>query len=118
MKIFILEDNPERIKSFKEKYYDDILTIVNNVNKAKKMLLKIDDYDFLFLDHDLEGETYVNSHNENTGYQIAKFIVENDIQIDSTIIIHSLNPVGSKNMYNILEKAKFKVLKIPFFNLL
>lgn len=56
-------------------------------------LLRTNHYDIVSFDHDL-GE-------EKTGYDIAKFIVENQIQIKS-FYVHSANPVGKKNIEDLL----------------
>lgn len=55
----------------------------------------------LCLDHDL-GE-------EKTGYDIAKYIIENNIPI-SLIQIHSANPVGRANMNQLLTHYGYKVV--------
>ena len=49
------------------------------------------------LDHDLG--------NNITGYDVAKWIVINDIW-PNKIIIHTQNPVGKENMYKLLERYK------------
>ena len=57
-------------------------------------ILKNNTVYFLSLDHDL-GE-------EKTGYDIAKFIVENEINIRQ-INIHSANPVGRDNIKQLIK---------------
>lgn len=47
------------------------------------------------LDHDL-GE-------EKTGYDICKYIIENNIEI-TKVYIHTSNPVGRFNMYQLLHR--------------
>lgn len=60
---------------------------INELNKRK--------YKVIDLDHDL-GE-------EKTGYDICKYIIENDIKI-TRVYIHSSNPVGRFNMYQLLHR--------------
>lgn len=60
---------------------------INELNKRK--------YKVIDLDHDL-GE-------EKTGYDICKYIVENNIKI-TRVYIHSSNPVGRFNMYQLLHR--------------
>ena len=82
----------------------------DNVETAK-IVFNLVDPSVVFLDHDLGGEIYVDSDNDNTGYQFAKWLVENDKKIDQrTIVIHSMNPVGAENIQNILNSANI----IPF----
>ena len=52
-------------------------------------------YDIISLDHDL-GE-------EKTGYDICKYIIENNIKLDR-VYIHTSNPVGRDNMKQLLER--------------
>ena len=58
-------------------------------------------YDIISLDHDL-GE-------EKTGYDIAKYIVENQIKVRA-VVIHSANPVGKFNINQLLTHYGYKVL--------
>lgn len=61
-----------------------------------------DNYDVIDLDHDL-GE-------EKTGYDICKYIVENEIKIP-IVVIHTSNPVGRQNMKQLLERyTKSKII--------
>lgn len=64
------------------KNYNEIIFILMNK--------KVSIVDF---DHDL-GE-------EKSGYDVAKFIVENNIEIDS-FKVHSQNPVGRDNIIHLL----------------
>lgn len=77
-------------------------TWCHNYDAAIEELKKIDNEQvILCLDHDL-GE-------EKTGYDIAKYIVENNIPI-SLIQIHSANPVGRANMNQLLTHYGYKVV--------
>ena len=60
-----------------------------------------DNYDIISLDHDL-GE-------DKTGYDIAKYIVENQIKVGA-VDIHSANPVGRFNINQLLTHYGYKVL--------
>ena len=73
MNVFVLEDRGHRVNYFMEKFLKDNLCVCNNVDMAKLMLKQIK-FDCILLDHDLGGDVYCNSDDENTGYQIAKFI--------------------------------------------
>jgi CheY-like chemotaxis protein len=114
MKIFILEDNKERIKWFKEVFSSESnLFFADNVEEAKKILLENSEFDILFLDHDLDQKIFVNSNEQNTGYQLARFLVENKISFMS-IIIHSMNIFGSCRMFDVLKKISENVRRVPF----
>ncbi len=110
MRIFILEDDPTRIKWFKSMLIGHDVMIVSTVEEAKKMLVT-NDYLLLLLDHDLGGTEYAPS-DENSGYAVAEFI--RDHKITGDIIVHSCNPVGTERMLDSIGRGKsvpFPILK-------
>jgi len=111
MNYFILEDNKMRQQWFKENLKGHRITIVDNVDDAKR-ILKTSAYDIIFLDHDLGegtgGESYYNS-----GVTIAEFIPKTPNK-DTEIYIHSQNPVGAENMQKILNYNGINSTIIPF----
>lgn len=123
MRIFIVEDNNERIETFKEMFADipeAELFITTTASEAKKVLEENKDlaWDMLFLDHDLGGRVYVESADQNTGYQVAKFIKDNDIKYYNAVT-HSLNPMGAANIQGILKDCNhipFNLLKTMEFS--
>lgn len=77
--------------------FDIWLRTVDSVITA----LRVGGVTHLSLDHDL-GE-------EKTGYDIAKFIEEAAYQkrlAPMTVVIHSANPVGRKNMLVAIKRAE------------
>jgi CheY-like chemotaxis protein len=110
MRIFVLEDSDYRINYFKSLFNKEgiILEIANTVEEGKKLLSTQKSWDVIFLDHDLEGEIYVDSNYHNTGYQLAKYIRQY-IEYDR-VILHTMNTVGAANMKAVLEDAEI----IPF----
>lgn len=66
------------------KNYDDAINMLN-----------ICKFNAIDLDHDL-GE-------EKTGYDICKYIIENNIKLNR-VYIHTSNPVGRDNMKQLLER--------------
>lgn len=113
MKIFILEDAPARIDYFfyyfKRIFPGYKIYLATDVDQAEDILTKNKEWDKIFLDHDLEGNVYVPSSHRQTGYTVAKYIKENNIEYDE-LIIHTQNPVGAKNIKDILPDGKL----IPF----
>jgi CheY-like chemotaxis protein len=108
MKVLILEDSPERIKVFKQKLSDHDLYFFDDVKEAKRAVEIIGGFDFFFIDHDLDNKVFVNSHEQNTGYQFAKFLAEKGIVKDT--VIHSMNVVGAQNIKAVLPHAHI----VPF----
>jgi len=108
MRILILEDNSERQEQFKKNLVGHNIEITDS-SKIAIETLSNKKWDILFIDHDLGGKVFVPSE-ENTGYEVAKFLEEHKQFIPKNIIVHSLNPVGAKNIMNILPNA----IHIPF----
>lgn len=97
MKVLFIDDT-----RFPEYFH----TIGANITVARSYAEAIeylkDNYDLISLDHDL-GE-------EKTGYDIAKYIVENQMKI-APVAIHSANPVGRFNIEQLLTHYGYKVIK-------
>jgi len=117
MKIFILDDSKERQQVLqpilRELLDGPTFFIAYSRNEAIEILENENDFDFIFLDHDLGGRVYVDSQEEDTGFWVAKYIADNDIR-SKHIIIHTLNTHGAKNMLTILPQATY----VPFIFLI
>lgn len=83
------------IRHIPNNYINEYNTVIaRSYNEAIKELHRFR-YDIICLDHDL-GE-------EKTGYDVCKYIVENDIYC-SEFRIHTSNPVGRQNMTQLLSR--------------
>ena len=100
MNIFILEDDPIRMELFREALKDHNVDHADNVVDGKN-LLTVNEYDLILLDHDLGGEQM----DDNTGYQLAKFI--RDDNICTRVITHTDNPAGARNILAVLPHATY-----------
>lgn len=121
MKIFILEDDFERIRQFCNWYSRCNMTITNNVKDAVSAIIhaaEIDDpYDVIFLDHDLGGRIYVDTSDPNTGSEVVRKLVETDVLLSNPhFIIHSMNTAAAISMEQALNSTdRFSfVHRIPF----
>ena len=102
MKILILDDDMLRHYQFKQNFIGHAITDVQTVEAAIRYL-KTEKFDAAFLDHDLGGHSMVDSFGEEaTGYTLAKWLSENPERKPEHIYIHSYNPVGAKNMQDLL----------------
>jgi len=116
----ILEDNPARYPYLINQMFSicypimEKLVIVTTARKAKHEL-SMCDWNVIMLDHDLDGQVYTLSENENTGYQVAKFIKEHNIKYE-LVIIHSLNEFAVPKMQVALEGTG-KVIYRPCMDL-
>lgn len=97
--------------------------LVKNFNEFVDIYNKHkNEIEIVSLDHDLASEHYVSSeywydyekskkyqeslvHTEKTGYDIAKYIVEQWLKGDKVfqVFIHSYNPVGSANIFGYMN---------------
>ena len=84
-------------------YIDNVdgvyVVIVRNSHDALEALKEFT-FDIVFFDHDL-GE-------DRTGYDIAKWIVENNINIKQGFKIVSSNPVGRFNISQLLNRYGYQ----------
>ena len=113
MRILILEDNTIRIEKFELLFKNQQLRIVQNVEDAITFCLS-EEFQIMWLDHDLEGKIWEDSNKENTGYQFIKWLVDNEKQRNSLIYIHSMNPIGASKMLNYLKDNGYDGIWIPF----
>ena len=100
MNILILEDSNERAVAFFRNLPKHDLCFVKTAQEAVSQLID-DEWDVLFLDHDLGGKILQPS-DENSGYGVACWLAENQDRKPALIIIHSLNPVGALRMWRAL----------------
>ncbi len=105
--VLVLEDDPGRIEFFK-KWMGEEIDHTAYASECIKML-KRHRYNVLFLDHDLGGEVYVPSDNVS-GFAVARWLAKHPGRKPHLVFLHSMNPVGRKNMLGELPDA----IEIPF----
>jgi CheY-like chemotaxis protein len=106
MNILILEDNKNRNIIFRRNLIGHAVTITDDVRELKNHLLS-QEWDVLFLDHDLGGEVYVDSGREDTGCEAARWLHNNPNRVPEIIFIHSLNENGSKEIKKLVPSAVY-----------
>jgi len=106
--VMLLDDDTRRHKWFNKRFAGDGLDIAVNVEEAKELLAE-NNYDAIFLDHDLLPHHYEsNDHNDfaSTGYAIAEFLNERaDLQRAATIIVHTRNADAAIQMVQKLRET-------------
>lgn len=105
LRILILDDDKNRHSQFFNKYGAEYTITYTYDAKSCIKILEDEVFDVVFLDHDLGGKTYCAS-DENSGYAVAKWLSENPDRCPSQCICHSLNPVGRKNICDILKNCQ------------
>jgi CheY-like chemotaxis protein len=106
MRILILDDDLSRHKHFKANLIGHELTHTETAQECIDQIANNELFDYIFLDHDLGGNVYVES-GKNTGYEVAQYLANNPDKIPGKrkVLVHSLNPVGAKNMARIIPGA-------------
>jgi len=109
MFVFILDDNIERqlalVQWVRMHDAETEFVIADSIDSAREWFRSYRYFDLMLLDHDLGGRVFVDSNEENTGYQVAKEIVKQGIYYKKAII-HTLNYSGAMNMKDILPSAE------------
>ena len=115
MKVFILEDDENRIDEFCKWFAADELVVTDTAVEAREVLSS-EQFDLILLDHDLGGEQMVDpSETENTGTTVVSSCREWKSLKGTPVIVHSCNPSGAKRMAESLQDAEFSnVSRIPF----
>ena len=108
----VLEDNSMRMVYFKK--YDPSLIHVSSVDECIK-LIKENKIGELWLDHDLNNEMYVDSNRKDCGYEVVRYLTNNNhTKTIDTIFVHSHNKYANSNMNNDLVKAGYTSILYPF----
>jgi len=119
-RILILEDDPNRMEKFHKRFKNDTVIHHDNAVGFIKEFDKDEKYDATFLDHDLGGETYVSSADQNTGSEVVRHMVQ-ATKMDKgfadrfgIVVVHSLNVNEAPNMLHDLVQAGFDACRVPF----
>src|SRR5829696_6502417 len=106
--VFLLDDDRRRHRWFEKRFFGDDLDIAETVEDAKDFLAR-ENYDAIFLDHDLLPHHYEsNDHDDyaTTGYAIAEWLnQERDLQRAATIIVHTRNADAAIPMVQKLRES-------------
>ncbi len=109
--ILFLDDSVERIQRFRREYPK--ATVVKTAKEAIEALARPGVWEAVALDHDLGDEVFVTSQREDTGAEVARWIVEHEVQIEQ-IVLHSWNPSGVRYMRELLVSAGYNVHEAQF----
>lgn len=92
--LFIWLDDVRVLPTDTYKYYKKVIWAQTYEDAIEALNSYIDFTITIDFDHDLGTE--------KTGYDVAKYIVENNIKI-ANFSVHSANPVGAQNIIQLLE---------------
>lgn len=114
MEILFLDDCPLRAMKFRREFPN--ATIVTTAQACIEQLSK-QAWDTVFLDHDLNGDSYQDPTEENCGTTVANWINTNKPTI-ATVIVHSLNEIERGKMVETIRAAHYNVMNCSFLRLM
>lgn len=108
MKILVLDDDPEndRLKAFRRMFIGHTVITVKFVKDCLYQLQNESPFDIVFLDHDLDGKTFVPS-GPGTGYEVAEWLRDNPLKKPNRIVLHTFNKDGAARMMEVLPEAEY-----------
>ena len=113
MRIFVLDDDMQRIKWFKNAFLDEKNSVYYSHNPVEaEQMLRNNKYDSIWLDHDLGG-AYTRGP-LGDGIDLARVMAKDKIQVDTPVVVHSLNHDGSENMLAALKDTHINLFRIDF----
>jgi CheY-like chemotaxis protein len=120
--ILFLDDMAARHDVFGRSYNKVIgepckITCVDTADSCIEKLQQ--DFDYVFLDHDLEFAHYgKTSDSHKDGRFVCREIVRLNLNEKALYFIHSMNPDGRKEMAKILKDSGRNVVELPFICLI
>jgi hypothetical protein len=113
MRIFIFEDDVERLSWFHDQLRGHDIDWSDHIEVAQEILASEKEWDVVFFDHDMIFEFTDSESTVNNGYKLAIWCVENEIPI-SQCIVHSHNPDGAEKIANTLRLIYDDVTVAPY----
>lgn len=108
--VLFLDDCPNRRKKFRSACPS--AKIVETAEEAIAALAETK-FDVVFLDHDLSGETYVDSDRKDTGMEVVRWMAENK-PICGKVFLHTCNKDAGERMETTLVDLGYTVSRTPF----
>lgn len=109
--ILFLDDDPARIAAFRSAV--PYATLVETAEECIKEIRQ-EEWDWIFLDHDLGGEVFVDSDRKDCGMEVVRFLVDNKPDKMPRVVVHSLNGEARQRMALDLTVAGYEVTPLPF----
>ncbi len=113
MKILFLDDDERRLDTARRIYQREHDLHMVTTAKAAIEALQKETFDTVMLDHDLEGEFFVESSRKDCGMEVVRWMVENR-PVVGNVIVHSWNQRAGMEMTDLLKEAGFNVEYTPF----
>ena len=107
--VLFLDDDHSRIRKFRSAYPS--AKIVETAADAI-FALEHSKYDFVFLDHDLNEEVYVDSSRDDCGMAVVRWMIKN--KPDCEVFVHTCNRAAGDEMDRLLSKSGYKTNRTLF----
>jgi hypothetical protein len=112
-RILFLDDRSKRIHSALRKFSTCDLTIVATVVECLQFLAN-EEWDVVFLDHDLGGQEFCDPGSNTCGMQVVRYLERNSWPAEKErpkIVIHSSNIFAAASMEKRLKNIGFSVVR-------
>ncbi len=116
MKILFLDDNKNRTETF-------LRNVAINSNEDRVYatktaegcisMLQSENWDMLFLDHDLGDEVFVDSNRKDCGMEVVRWLEKNKKEF-CRIFVHTANDPARKRMIEKLTYSGYRVVDSNF----
>jgi CheY-like chemotaxis protein len=116
LRVFLLDDDVLRHEWFAKQFAGDRVDVAADPARAIE-LLSSNQYDLIFLDHDLLPEHYYAEgfDDERSGYAVARWLSERpDRCAVAQIIAHTRNADGALRMVELLRRVGLQAEHVPF----
>jgi CheY-like chemotaxis protein len=112
--VLFLDDDYRRIYEIRSRadVLEADLTIVETAHECIEQLAS-QTFDLVLLDHDLGGETYVDSNRVDCGMEVVRWLVDNGGE-HGAFIVHTMNSVAAAAMYMELDQLGYPVRQAAF----
>ena len=108
MNILFLDDDPARIEQFTSMFPT---AVVATMAGDCMHLLRTRKWDYVFLDHDLDGQVFVDPSETNTGSEVVRYLCSplmlSRKDYVGTVVVHSMNHMQVGNMCSNLVDAGY-----------
>jgi len=109
--ILFLDDSARRTSTFLFDYPS--ATCVETAAACIAALKDDAPWNVVCLDHDLGGETFVDSSREDCGMEVVRWIEEHQPSV-KLFVVHTYNPGAAGVMVDALIRKGYRVIRIPF----
>ena len=110
MSILFLDDNEGRIKSFRERHPDATIVVTA---QAAIQVLPTRIWGAVYLDHDLNGERFVDSDRADCGMEVVRFALRHRVSV-GLFVIHTANYFAALRMEYLLRNNAYNVVREPY----